>query len=244
MLSKNDIKRVNSLKIKKYRSIEGVFIAEGPKIIPEFINAGWKCEFIATTEAHLPIFSDQNQLNIKIIDEEILSKISALQHPQGCLGVFEIKIPSLIPDSNRWSLVLDGIQDPGNLGTLIRIADWFGMQGIFCSEDTVDIYNPKVIQATMGSAARIPVQYGSLETLFTQNASIPVYGGLLEGTPIQEANMHTPGFLLIGNEGNGIRPHILPFITQAITIPKLGEAESLNAGVAAGIMAGFACLKH
>lgn len=242
MLSKNDIKRVNSLKIKKYRSIEGFFIAEGPKIIPEFLKAGWKCDFIATTEAHLPIFSHQNQYAVKVIDDDTLSKISALQHPQGCLGVFEIKKAALLPDPQRWMLALDGIQDPGNLGTLIRIADWFGMQGVYCSEDTVDVYNPKVIQATMGSAARIPVHYSSLETLFTQHNQIPVYGGLLNGTPIQEANLQTLGFLLIGNEGNGIREKILPFITQAITIPRLGEAESLNAAVAAGIMAGFACL--
>jgi TrmH family RNA methyltransferase len=133
--------------------------------------------------------------------------------------------------------MLDGIQDPGNMGTIIRTADWFGIQQIICSNDTVELYNPKVIQSTMGSFTRVKVWYKNLKEIFANNdADVPVYGALLQGKSIYDIPEISEGILLMGNEGNGIRPENLSFITQPITIPKQGGAESLNVGVATGII--------
>ncbi|MGD5588110.1 RNA methyltransferase, partial [Xanthomonas citri pv. citri] len=134
---------------------------------------------------------------------------------------------------NRWTLLLDGIQDPGNLGSIIRIADWFGIAAIYCTPETADHYNTKVVLATMGSLWRVPVYYGDCKALLSK-AMVPVYGTLLEGGNIFAGGILAPGIIVIGSEGQGIHPSILPFITKAITIPKLGHAESLNAAVAAG----------
>lgn len=244
-LSKSEVKRINALKIKKYRSIEGLFIAEGQKIILDLIQSGYFPVYLFATEAHIPVFTNFNLQDIRMISISDLEKISCLKQSSGCLAVF--KIPSVVSSiqTKDWVLAVDNIQDPGNLGTIIRIADWFGIPHVVCSEGTVDAFNPKVIQATMGSIAHVQVHYYTLNEWFTTlPSSKPVYAGLLDGQDISQISFTIPGVILIGNEGNGISTNLLPFITQPVYIPKLGKAESLNAGVAAGIIASFALLKH
>jgi len=244
MLSKSDIKRVNALKIKKYRSIEGQFIAEGPKILQELIRSGFSPDLLLTTAAFQHTFSNIAEKHTRIVSDDELAKVSSLVQPQGCLGIFNI--PQHQPEipEGAWVLATDNIQDPGNLGTLIRIADWFGIRHILCSDDTVDVYNPKVVQATMGSIAHLSIHYADLKSWLENHPQKPVYAGLLEGTDIREVDFSQAGILLIGNEGKGVRDELLPYISQAVTIPRLGQAESLNAGVAAGIIASFALLSR
>ena len=144
--------------------------------------------------------------------------------------------PILKPVSlkNKFSLVLDGIQDPGNMGTIIRTADWFGITDIICSEDTVDVYNPKVVQATMGSMARVNVHYTDLMPVLS-TADVPIYGALLNGDNIYDTTFGTEGLIVMGNEGNGLRPEVIKLVTKAITIPRFGGAESLNVAIATAI---------
>ncbi len=164
-------------------------------------------------------------------------KISSLKTPQDVVA--QIKIPEwpVLKQNDlkgRFSLVLDGVQDPGNMGTIIRIADWFGIVHIICSEDTVDIYNPKVVQASMGSLARVKVHYTDLSEFFGQ-IKLPIYGALLDGESIYDTDFGTEGLLLMGNEGNGIRPEIQKLATKAVTIPRIGKAESLNVAIATAL---------
>jgi len=241
MISKSEIKRLNALKIKKYRSIHGEFVVEGPKVLNDFLSAGMMPEMLFHTEKVDPEKNFGRKVNSTLISEEELLKISSLQHPQGCLAVFKIPEPIGEITSEGWIMMTDNIQDPGNLGTLIRIADWFGIEDFICSEDTVDCYNPKVIQASMGSLARVNVRYLPIQEWLSET-DLPVYAGLLDGDDIRNARFNEKGILLIGNEGKGIRAELLPYITHKVTIPKLGGAESLNAAVAGGIMAAFALL--
>lgn len=166
-----------------------------------------------------------------------LEKISSLKTPQDVVA--QIRIPEwpVLRHNDlkgRFSLVLDGIQDPGNMGTIIRIADWFGIVNLICSEDTVDIYNPKVVQASMGSLARVKVHYTELSEFLSQ-VKPPVYGALLDGDNIYETDFGNEGLLLMGNEGNGIRPEVQKLITKAVTIPRIGKAESLNVAIATAL---------
>ncbi|GGI50328.1 hypothetical protein GCM10011425_15400 [Mucilaginibacter galii] len=163
--------------------------------------------------------------------------MSSLTTPQEVLAVIHMpEWPPLTQSNliNRFTLVLDGVQDPGNLGTIIRTADWFGIQHIICSEDTVDAYNPKVVQATMGSLSRVKLHYTNLATLLPQ-FNLPVLGAMLNGDNIYTANLGTQGLIIMGNEGNGLRPEIEKLITQSITIPRIGEAESLNVAIATAL---------
>ncbi|MCO5233507.1 MAG: RNA methyltransferase [Chitinophagales bacterium] len=242
MLTKSDIKKINALKIKKYRVIENQFIAEGQKIILDLMHAGLKINLLVCLKTLLPAFEGIHLQNIKIAKEEELDKISSLKQSPGCLAIFDI--PKFQKESTHsgWVLATDNIQDPGNLGTLIRIADWFGIEKILCSEDTVDAYNPKVVQATMGSIARVQIHYHSLKSWFENHPQTKVYAGLLNGEDIRTIEFKEPGVILIGNEAKGISNELLPYVTQAVWIPKLGQAESLNASVAAGIMVSFALL--
>lgn len=165
-----------------------------------------------------------------------LEKISSLQKPNQVLLIAEQQEPAGEPElKNHFILALDGIQDPGNLGTIIRIADWFGIDQIIASKDTAELYNPKVIQSTMGSFLRVKVWYRNLETIL-QKKQVPVYGALLNGESMYNTASPKEGILVIGNESKGIRETILPFIHHAITIPRIGKAESLNAAVATGIL--------
>jgi TrmH family RNA methyltransferase len=234
MISKNQIKHIRQLEIKKYRQREGLFVAEGPKVVGDLMKAGYSPKELYAIETYQGAAH-----SIQIVSQDELCKISFLQHPQQVLGVFRIpsqdsKLPS--PDG-RLSLALDGIQDPGNLGTIIRIADWFGISTIYCSEDTADAWNPKVVQATMGSIARVNIVYTSLQEII-QQASVPVYGTLLDGNDIYQQPLSKEGIIVMGNEGNGISPEIRQMITRKLLIPSFHQgdtAESLNVAIATAI---------
>ncbi len=238
MLSKSQIGFIKSLHQKKYRKENGIFIIEGIKSIVEFIPSSYQVHsiyYLPEYEALLPNLSS----NIKLfeINNAELAKISTLQAPQGILALVHLPKPAVFDLKalkNNFTLVLDGIQDPGNLGTLIRTADWFGFKNIVCSLNTVEIYNPKTVQATMGSLGRVNVFYEDLATWLPQ-VDVPVYGALLEGKNTYEVNWGSEGLLILGNEGQGISAEVLKFIKYPVTIPRIGGAESLNVAISAGI---------
>jgi TrmH family RNA methyltransferase len=230
MLSKNQIKFVRSLELKKNRKREHLFVAEGPKVVGDLLRAGFRPH---------SIFSTSPRQDGQLVTEEELQRISFLQHPQEVLAVFEIPDSEHRPITpNGLSLALDGIQDPGNLGTIIRIADWFGIDAIYCSPDTADAYNPKVVQATMGSIAHIPIIYGDLVELISK-AQCPVYGTLLDGNDIYQQPITPNGIIVMGNEGNGISESVRPLVTNRLLIPNFSNspetAESLNVAIATAI---------
>jgi TrmH family RNA methyltransferase len=241
MLSKTIVKYIQSLHLKKFRDEHGVFIAEGPKVVGDLLTSKqFVCKIICAVESWLnenkelvTSISDDNKL---VINEFELEKISLLQTPNKVLAVFYKKKHEPVNLRNNISLMLDEIQDPGNMGTIIRTADWFGVKNILCSENCVDIYNPKVVQATMGSLGKVNVVYTDLEKFIDSNKSITVYAATLSGESLYSINKIDEGIILIGNESKGISDELLKYVTKQITIPKLGEAESLNAAVATGII--------
>jgi RNA methyltransferase, TrmH family len=242
MLSKKIVKYIQSLSHKKLRDQENAFIAEGPKVVAEFLSEeNLNCKILCASNDWL--ITNKNLLkkilpgNIYEIDEISLQKISLLKTPNKVVVVFEKKLYGKIPQvENKLSLMLDDIQDPGNLGTIIRIADWFGIENIICSENCVDCYNPKVVQSTMGSLVRVNVWYASLISFIESHKNISVYAAALSGIYLPEFNKILEGIILIGNESAGINEELLKKATQKITIPKYGKAESLNAAVATGII--------
>lgn len=234
MLSKNELKYIQSLCQKKQRQEERLFLVEGAKLVEELLLTPYEVKHIYA----LPAWAEKHGRlpNLTVITESELERISNLQTPNQVLAVVAQPEQAAEPVlENRLTLVLDNIQDPGNLGTIIRIADWFGIQQIVASPDTVERYNPKVIQSTMGSFARVQVWYRPLLP-FLQAVKLPVYGALLTGKSLYEETPLKEGLLLIGNESKGIAPELLQFISHPITIPRIGGAESLNAAVAAGII--------
>ncbi len=240
MLSKNEVKSIQSLCHKKQRQQEGLFVAEGVKLVEEIIQSDYRVKKIFSTDKW---YSENTHLNaiISIVSEDELTRISSLQTPNQVLAiVYQPIITTISLLGNQLTLVLDGIQDPGNMGTIIRNADWFGISQIICSHNTVELYNPKVIQGTMGSFLRVKVSYVDLVPLL-KNTNIPVYGALLDGESIYTGQKPKEGIILIGNEGQGISKELLPFISNPITIPKIGGAESLNAAVATGIILSHLC---
>ncbi|MCZ2223194.1 MAG: RNA methyltransferase [Chitinophagales bacterium] len=234
MLSKNEIKYIQSLFHKKQRQQENIFIAEGTKIVYEILNSNYSIKKIYTTTKWLQKNFNKNNTIIEISDKE-MERISGLQTYSPILALVEQKPNESLNPKGKINLVLDGIQDPGNFGTIIRIADWFGVQNIFCSEDTVDVYNNKVIQSSMGSFVRTKIWYGDIEKVL-KDSKIEIYGAVLNGKNFSELPSIKECFLVIGNEGNGVRKNIMPFLKHPITIPKKGGAESLNAAIATGIL--------
>jgi TrmH family RNA methyltransferase len=239
MLSKSQISFVKSLHQKKVRKEQSLFIAEGIKSILEFIRSDYKIEIIfSTPHARLKLDNLSQKIKVQEITDTELKKISTLSTPQDLLALIHIpQKTDISPESFKKTitLVLDGVQDPGNLGTIIRIADWFGFKQIICSTDTVEAYNPKVVQASMGSPSRVEVHYVALEDFFELN-TYPVYGALLEGDSVYQTEFEDDeAFLVLGNEGKGISESIRQYITKAICIPRFGEAESLNVAVSAAI---------
>ncbi len=259
MLSKGQQKRIRQLGMKKFRMAEGLFVAEGPKVVGDLLRAGFVPEDIYATpdSSLLPpdsslLPSDSSPLSCPLLPaphhslahyhlttDDDLAKASFLQHPQGIIGIFRIPAQQdiIIPE-NDLTLMLDGIQDPGNLGTIIRIADWFGIRQVICSPDTADAYSPKVVQATMGSIARVTLSYQPLQPLLESlPTNFPVYGTLLDGNNIYRQQLTNHGIIIMGNEGNGISAPIRQLITHRILIPSFGNAgaESLNVAVATAI---------
>jgi RNA methyltransferase, TrmH family len=248
MLSKKQVKQISSLKEKKIRKELALFTVEGEKSVEEFLSGGIKVNAIYATSAW--ILKNQGILHeagkrteVIEVSENELKKISTLSTPNEVLAVcaipeYELNIEDL---KKNLSLVLDEIKDPGNLGTIIRIADWFEIRDIICSEDCVDAYNPKTVQASMGSLGRVKVHYLKLPGILDKLKGIKVYGALLEGENIYNTKLENKGIIIIGNESRGISESIKRYITQKISIPifsnnKDSAPESLNAAVATGII--------
>ncbi len=239
MLSKSQAKYIQSLGQKKVRDEEGVFIAEGPKIIAELL-ASVDAKIIQLYALHDWIEANRKDCNgtdIIEIDETDLEKISQLTTPNKVLAIVKKPAaPDHLQAKETVSLVLDTIQDPGNMGTIIRIADWFGIRQIICSKDCADIYNPKVVQSTMGSIARVAVLYTDLVPWLEAQKDVFIYAAALEGQNVTAMKKITEGLIIIGNESKGIHREIFELIDVKITIPRIGSAESLNAAVATGII--------
>ena len=233
MVTKSELKYIQSLSDKKVRLETGCFIAEGVKLVNEMIEAGYPLKAVYALDSWEP---PDTSIEVTRVEAFELEKMSLLQTPNQVLAVAMMpQKPAEIDITGQLTIVLDGIQDPGNLGTIIRTADWFGIHQIVASEDTADVYNPKVIGATMGSFMRVQVHYTNLAA-WMPNVKLPVYGALLEGENVFTTKAPKQGLLVIGSEGKGIRENIIDFITHPVTIPKTGGAESLNAGIAAGII--------
>ena len=234
MVSKNQIKRITSLLQKKYRKQEQLFFVEGVKGVQELLDSNFELVELFTTNSEL--FS-VDKSKVCVITESELQKISALITPNTCLALF--KIPSAVSFEEKGLLVaLDDVRDPGNLGTIIRLCDWFGIKTLFCSEESVDVYNPKVVQATMGSISRVNVVYGNLEK-FLSETKLPVFGTFMDGKNIYKETLPNEGIIVMGNEANGISKPIENLISERIAIPRFGDlqaTESLNVATATAII--------
>ena len=242
MLSKKIVKYIQSLSHKKFRDEEEAFIAEGPKVVSEFLlSEKMRCNFICAEKEWLlendGLLKKITPENIFETDDHWLKSISLLKTPNKVVGVFKKKSSLKAPVFfNKISIMLDDLQDPGNLGTIIRIADWFAVENIICSENCVDCYNPKVVQSTMGSLARVNVLYTDIIKFVELNKNVNLYATALEGISIYELSKINSGIILIGNESKGVHNDLLKLASQKITIPRYGHAESLNAAVASGII--------
>lgn len=239
-LSKRQIKEIGALQQKKFRQKNGLFIVEGEKIAEEVLASPETYEIEAVLGLEKWMEQHQAKIDPSLLYEvsnKELERVSALKNPNQVLLVLQQKTP-IFPDQldDQLSLVLDHIQYPGNLGTIIRIADWFGIQHIFCSPDTVEFYNPKVLQATMGSFLRVNVHTIALEQLFEKQPNLPRYGALLDGKNVFSEDLPNAAFLLIGNESKGLSQAAQQMVTHPIMIPRYGQAESLNAAIATGIL--------
>ncbi|MDM1406539.1 RNA methyltransferase [Myroides sp. DF42-4-2] len=234
MVTKNQIKRIKSLHQKKYRKEHQLFIAEGVKVIEELLQSSFVLEHLYVTK-DMGFEVADNQ--VTRVSTEDLKKMSALTTTPNCLAVFHC-LESEAIDFSDWVVALDDIRDPGNLGTIIRLCDWFGIRQLLCSPETVDVYNPKVIQATMGSVSRVNIVYTELSDLLSTQA-VPVYGTFLGGENIYEMKAVQPGVIVMGNEANGISSTIEQLVTRKITIPRFGDlqqTESLNVAMATAIV--------
>ena len=266
MLSKATIKFIHSLEQKKYRRLEGAFVVEGHKSVGDMLRAGWRPKLLLATEewARPACLTDQsgnsNNIEVTTVTNEELQRASLLQHPSQVLAVFPIpnhfRLPKEGEDSSLFTLhsslptlhsslllCLDGVQDPGNMGTILRTADWFGITDIVCSPDTADVYNPKVVQATMGSIARVRVHYTDLPRFLRSiPKEIPIYGTLLDGDDIYSNPLTHNGIIVMGNEGNGLSQEVRQLLTHRLLIPSFaapsaaGHAESLNVSIATAVI--------
>ncbi len=234
MVSKNQIKLITSLQQKKYRKQEQLFFVEGVKGVQELLDSNFELYELFTTK---PDFQAIEKSKIYSISDAELKKISALTTPNSCLAVF--KIPKPIPfEQNGLILALEDVRDPGNLGTIIRLCDWFGIKTLFCTEETVDAYNPKVVQATMGSVSRVNVVYGDLGK-FLAETKLPIFGTFMDGKNIYQEKLPKEGIIIMGNEANGISSSVEKLVSERIAIPRFGNlqvTESLNVATATAII--------
>ena len=236
MISKNQIKLIKSLEQKKFRRREGLFVAEGPKVVGDLMKR-WKPVAVYATEDYCPTLP----VSVERISDDELRRASFLQHPQQVVALFQLPQDTAFDASDKkLTLALDGVQDPGNLGTIIRLADWFGIDNIVCSQETADAWNPKVVQATMGSIARVNIIFTNLNALFdTLPTDFPVYGTLLDGDNIYTQQLTTGGIIVMGNEGQGLTEEVRRRVNHRLLIPSYrteDTAESLNVAIATAIV--------
>lgn len=232
MLTKSQIKYIQSLHQKKYRELHGVFIAEGEKIVDELLRSDYTIELIAATSQWQGIGTHE----CIEVETFILEQISALQTPNKVLAVVKKKTPRINFNQDYLHLYLDELKDPGNIGTIIRSAEWFGLKHIYLSPQCVEAYNPKVIQASMGSFFRMEIHEISIEELIRQSAPAAVYGATITGNNIRETDLKPNAVLVIGSESHGISDTTLRVLNQEISIPAYGSAESLNASIAGSVL--------
>jgi TrmH family RNA methyltransferase len=234
MVSKNQIKLITSLQQKKYRIANKLFFAEGVKGIQELLDSNFELEHLYTTQNDFgQVFNEKKT----IITENDLRKISALATPNSCLALFKMPLEKPIVQTGL-IVALDSIRDPGNLGTILRLCDWFGIQQVLCSTETVDLFNPKVVQSTMGSIARVNVNYINLDAFLTQT-TMPIFGTFMDGTNIYKSVLPEQGIIIMGNEANGISASLEKLVQNRLTIPRFGDlqkTESLNVATATAIV--------
>lgn len=246
MISKNTIKRVNQLALKKFRQKEKLFLVEGDKMILELANSEWDIDELFVTPEFEPIVKEAGVAAriLHAVTHAELTQISLLKTPQNALAVCKIPIVGALPEflNESLSVYLDSIQDPGNLGTIIRICDWFGVENVFVSHETVDVFNPKVIQASMGSFSRVRVYKCTFQEMkiLSAKSDATVYGAFMEGANVYQQQLATKAVLVMGNEGNGISKETEKLIDQKLSIPNFSgnmqRAESLNVSVATAIL--------
>ena len=239
MITKNQIKYINSLQQKKFRVEHQSCVVEGAKSVLELLKANFEIELLFVTDdffrEHEAIFQTLS-IQPEIVKSEELEKAGSFSSNNAALALVKTKENGeLLVDEKEFALILDDIRDPGNLGTIIRVADWYGITKIICSPSTVDFYNPKVINATMGSFTRVSLYYVDLEN-FIKNQQVNIYGTLLDAENIHHTRFSDSGYIVIGNEANGISEKVTKLITHKITIPRFGGAESLNAGIATAVV--------
>lgn len=241
MLSKNKLKLIRSLESKKKRKEEALFVAEGPKLVGDLLGH-FPCKLILATPNWLATHKKEGGCEYIEVSQEELSKASFQKTPQEVLALFEQPEYNFSPQvaSKELCLALDDVQDPGNLGTIIRIADWFGIQHIFCSVGTVDVYSPKTVQATMGALARVKVHYLDLPNFFSSLQETPLYGTFLDGEVIYSKQLASHGIIVMGNEGKGVSVEVEKFLNERLYIPnypaEVATSESLNVAVATAIV--------
>lgn len=234
MVGKSQIKFIKSLQQKKYRTAHKLFVVEGIKVVRELVKTKLEVYGIYTTDESL--LSDIG-VSGEIISETDLKRMSALKAPNKILAVF-YQPKTVLANNDDWVVALDDVRDPGNLGTIIRMCDWFGIQNIICSEQTVDCYNPKTLQATMGSISRVNIVYDNL-TEFLKRTELPIYGAFMDGITVYKENLSVKkGVLVMGNEANGVSPEVENYVSKKISIPQFGKqtAESLNVATATAIL--------
>ena len=241
MISKNLIKYIRSFEQKKTRDREGLFVAEGPKVVGDLMTMQ-KPVIIVATDEWIRMHEDACGCKCTVATEDELRKTSFLQHPQQVLALFRIPDTNIHADifKNELCLALDRIQDPGNLGTIIRIADWFGIHSIFCGEGTADAYNPKTVQASMGSIARVNIVYTNLcDMLDSLPAEVPAYATSLDGSDIYGQDLSKNGIIIMGNEGNGVSREIMDKVKTKLFIPNYSRQkgiDSLNVAIATAVI--------
>lgn len=240
MLSKSKVKYIHSLELKKFRNEHNAFVAEGNKLVADIIPY-FECELLLAKPSWMATQGDLTVNELIVAEEDDISKASFLKNPQDVLAVFKRPLYSLqeADATNQLVLALDGIQDPGNLGTIIRLADWYGIEHVVCSLDTVDIFSPKAIQATMGAISRVKVHYTGL-TGYLRSQQAPLYGTFLDGENMYTKTLSTTGIVVMGNEGNGIRKETEELISEKLYIPNYPAdretSESLNVAIATAVI--------
>lgn len=239
MVSKSQLKLITSLQQKKYREKTGLFVAEGPKVIAEFLKEGLHLEAFFTSETQDQVGPLDPNLGTKyhLVSATELQKMSFLKTANTALAIFQIPKPKG-QQGNGLIVALDAVRDPGNLGTIIRLCDWFDVSQLICSVDTADCFNPKVVQATMGSLARMDIQYVHLSA-YLKNTSLPIYGGVMDGESVYQSSLDAEAIIVLGNEANGISEEIQKLINHPITIPQFGlkkDTESLNVATATAVL--------